>query len=197
MSRYTYLLLLPILTVAAPAAAQEAASTFSGPRVEATVGWDQLRFDLGNLGATGRGRSSDLGYGAAVGYDVALTPNLVGGVEAAATLSNVRFATGDVLNGGYLRERREIDVAGRLGTAITPNTLLYGKVGYANLQVRQATTLAGVNSGRLRDLNGVLLGAGAEVKVSPTAYLKSEYRYTNYQDGYTGNAVMTGLGIRF
>ena len=126
-----------------------------------------------------------------------MPPNVVGGVEAAATLSNVRFSNGDVLNGGYLRERREIDLAGRLGTTVTPNTLLYGKIGYANLQVREAETVAGITSGQLRDLDGLLLGAGAEVQVSPKAYIKSEYRYTDYARGYSGNAIMTGLGIRF
>ena len=197
MSRYAFLLLVTVIAAAEPAVAQETASSFTGPRVEATVGWDQLRFDLQDTGGAGRDKMSDLGYGAAIGYDVALTPSLVGGVEVGGKLSDAAYATGYATNGGYLRDRRELSVAARLGTTVTPNTLLYGKVGYANLQIRQSATIAGVESGSIRDLDGVLLAAGAEVKVSPKAYLKSEYRYTNYQDGYSGNAVTTGLGIRF
>ena len=88
-----------------------------------------------------------------------------------------------------LRSRREFDVAGRIGTPLTANTLLYGKVGYTNLQVREID--------QVRDLDGVMLAAGAEVKVSPNAYLKSEYRYANYGDGYSTNGILTGVGFRF
>ncbi len=50
---------------------------------------------------------------------------------------------------------------------------------------------------QVRDLDGVMLAAGAEVKVSPNAYLKSEYRYANYGDGYSTNGILTGVGFRF
>jgi opacity protein-like surface antigen len=33
------------------------------------------------------------------------------------------------------------------------------------------------------DLDGVLVGAGVEVKLTPSAYRKSEYRYTDYAGG--------------
>lgn len=165
-----------------PAAAQDARA-FEGPRVEATVGLDQLRFDLAAIGGSGRDRSSDIGYGVAVGYDRAVAPHVLLGVEAGTTFSNVSYAD------DALRRRREIDVAARIGTPVSSNALLYGKVGYSNLQVREI--------GNVRDLDGVLLAAGAEVKVSPMAYLKSEYRYANYGDGYTSNGILTGVGIRF
>lgn len=197
MSRYPFFLLLPVLVASRPAVAQEAASSFSGPRIEASVGLDQLRFDLSNVGSAGRSRTSDLGYGAALGYDIALSPSLVAGLEAGVNLSDAAFTTGDAVDGGYLRKRRELTLAGRLGAAITPNALLYGKLGYANLQVRESETTAGVVSGGVRNLDGLLVGAGAEVKVSPNAYLKSEYRYTDYRDGYSGSTVTTGVGLRF
>ena len=88
-----------------------------------------------------------------------------------------------------LRSRREFDFSGRIGTPVTHNALLYGKVGYSNLQVRELD--------QVRDLDGLLLGAGAEVKVSPAAYLKSEYRYVTYGNGYSTNGILTGVGLRF
>lgn len=197
MSRYPFFLLLPVLVASRPAAAQEVASSFTGPRIEATVGLDQLRFDLSDVGSARRGKTSDVGYGAALGYDVALSPNLIAGLEAGVNLSDATFATGDALDGGSLRKRRELTLAARVGAAITPSTLLYGKLGYANLQVRESATTAGVETGDLRNLDGLLVGAGAEVKVSSGAYLKSEYRYTDYRDGYAGSSVMTGVGFRF
>ena len=182
---------------AAPAAAQDATS-FTGPRAEATVGWSQLRFDLSDLG-TGSGRShpSDIAFGGAGGYDVAVSPTMIGGIEVAMQGTDIGLATGTTLNGGRLRARREIDVTGRLGTPITANTLLYGKVGYGNLQLRETRTVAGVAANTIRDLDGLVLGAGVEVKMSPKAYLKTEYRYGNYSYDYTSNQVTTGIGLRF
>lgn len=167
---------------ATPAEAQDA-TAFQGPRVEATVGLDQLRFDISNIGGTGRDKASDIGYGFAVGYDKALSPSLLIGAEAGMNFSGVSYAD------DALRSRREFDVSGRIGTPITHSTLLYGKVGYSNLQVREVD--------QLRNLDGLLLAAGAEVKVSPSAYLKSEYRYVTYGDGYSTNGILTGVGLRF
>ena len=161
---------LSALCAATPAAAQDA-TAFQGPRVEALVGLDQLRFDVSNIGGTGRDKSSDIGYGFALGYDKAISPKVLIGAEAGMTFSDVSYAD------DALRSR------------LTANTLLYGKVGYTNLQVREID--------QVRDLDGVMLAAGAEVKVSPNAYLKSEYRYANYGDGYSTNGILTGVGFRF
>lgn len=189
-------LALAAITAGTPAFAQDA-TEFAGPRVEATVGLDQLRFDLASIGADGRTKASDLGYGIAVGYDAAITPTVLVGIEGGVNLSDNRTVTGDAVNGGEMRQRREITLAGRIGTPLTANTLLYGKVGYANLQLREDQTVSSVTASQTRDLDGVLLGAGVEVKMTPTAYWKSEYRYTNYADGYASNKVLTGVGIRF
>jgi outer membrane immunogenic protein len=105
------------------------------------------------------------------------------------SLSDNGYATAT----GYLRERRELTLAGRLGTPIGDNALLYGKIGYANAQVR----VENLAVSEKRDLDGVLFGAGAEVRITPRVYLKGEYRYTDYADGYVANNIVTGVGIRF
>lgn len=186
--------LLGALLAASPAAAQ----TFTGPRVEATIGWDQMHFDLGNVGQAGRAKQSGLDFGGAVGYDQQVGTNLIAGVEASATGSDTGYTTGTAANGTALREKRDLSIAARLGTKVTPNTLLYGKVGYSNLQVGTTTTAAGtVTSQYNRDLDGVVLGAGLEVAISPKAYLKTEYDYSNYAAGVTKNDILTGIGLRF
>ena len=196
MTRLHILLLTAAMFAGTPALAQEA-TDFTGPRAEASVGLDQLRFDLATLGADGKAKQSDLGYGIALGYDAAITPNLIAGIEGGVNLSDVRYATGNATDGSELRKRRELTLAGRIGTPITPSALLYGKVGYANLQVREDQTVAGVTTSAKDNLDGVLVGAGVEVKLTPSAYWKSEYRYTNYASGVTSNKVTTGVGIRF
>lgn len=184
--------------VLAPRAQAQDASAFQGAHAEAVVGWSQLRFDLSNLnGGAGRGHPSDIAYGGAAGYDVAVSPTLVAGVEAAVQGSDASLSAGTALNGGFLRARREIDLTRRLGVAVTPGTLLYAKLGYGNLQVRDVRTTAGVTSSKIRDIDGLLAGAGVEVKMSPRTYLKTEYRYGNYADNYASNQVMTGIGLRF
>lgn len=172
-----------LTTFCTPSAVAQDAIEFEGARAEIGVGLDQLRFDLSTFGETGRAKSSDLGYGLTLGYDRAVSPTMLIGVEGGLTLSDVGY--GD----DVLRRRRGIDLAARVGTPITPNALLYGKAGYSNLQLRE--------NGQVGEVDGLLLGAGLEVKLSPTAYVKSEYRYYDYARGYTSSAIVTGLGIRF
>ena len=41
------------------------------------------------------------------------------------------------------------------------------------------------------------LGVGAQIGLGSNAYLKTEYRYSNYQDGVDRHQVVGGLGFRF
>ena len=199
MYRFAFPLAAALAAVITPAAAlaQDTAPTFVGPRAEATVGWTQLGFDLAQVGTAGRDHSSDVGYGGAIGYDAALTPTLIGGVDLAVSGSGNSYAVGDATTGSVLRQRRQIDATARLGTRIGPNALLYAKAGYSNLQVRNSTTIAGMTTDALSNLDGYLVGAGGELALTPKTYVKAEYRYTNYGRNYEGNSVLTGVGVRF
>lgn len=190
-----YLLIVSIISAAgfSPANAED----FIGPRAEVLIGWDQLRFDLDDFGEGGRAKPSGLGYGFAVGYDSFLSPEVIGGVEAAINFSGGDYAFGDETTGGSLHVRRDLSLSGRLGTPISPNALLYGKIGYSNFRTRLVETVEGLDSSQLKNLDGILLGVGAEVAISPKTYIKSEYRYTNYEDGVVRNDVLTGIGVRF
>ena len=182
-----------VLVTATPAEAQ----TFTGPRVEATIGWDQLRYDLGTAAGSTREKGTDLGYGVTVGYDREVQPNLVIGVEGGALFSDGDYARNSLMIGNITHVRRDLSVAARIGTRVGASTLLYGKVGYSNLQLAtDALSAAGTTYAR-RNYDGVLLGAGAEVGLTANTYLKSEYRYTNYEDGVSRQNILTGIGIRF
>jgi len=188
----------PVFATALTMGAAQSASAqevLTGPRVEATIGWDQLRFNLGD--GEGRSKQSDLGYGFAAGYDTQLSERLIVGVEGAVTLTDVDHATGDAVDGTGLRAKRELGLFARVGTPLGRNGLLYGKLGYTNLRMRSSITADGVIASDTKDLDGVAVGVGAEVGIGGGAYLKSEYRYSNYQDGFAKNDVLTGVGIRF
>lgn len=138
------------------------ANGFDGPRAEVTVGLDDLRNTADN---------TDVVYGAATGYDRQFG-RVVVGVEA--TAANVF-------------DRADLGVGARLGFVPDEDVLIYGRVGYANLNQRALPTL-----------EGVAVGGGIEANVVGPFYAKAEYRYTDFVNSNAGrHAALIGAGIRF
>ncbi len=181
-------------TLATPAFAQDQGN-LSGFRVEGLVGYD--RPSIADENADG------VLYGMGVGYDFQ-SGNAVFGIEAEATDStaNERVA-GFALPGDELRVRagRDLYVGGRAGAVVGGGTLLYAKAGYTNARVRvdyEDGTAGTINDFTDRtNLDGVRAGAGAQFAIGTNAYLKTEYRYSNYQDGVDRHQVVGGFGFRF
>ncbi|NJR77582.1 outer membrane protein [Sphingomonas corticis] len=189
---------------ALPAAAQEIAP-FTGARVEALVGYDNLQ-DGGDGESDGR---DGVSYGALVGYDFQVG-GLVIGAEGEATDSSVRvrsrenFVAGDSLR---LDAGRDLYVGGRVGYAISPLAMIYAKGGYTNARIesRYSTTSGNVTTTVTdkSDLDGYRVGAGLEYNITPSAYVKGEYRYSHYGDldgidiDLDRHQLMAGVGIRF
>ncbi|HEY0624343.1 outer membrane protein [Sphingomonas sp.] len=183
----------------APAFAQDA--TFTGPRVEALVG-----YDAASDGTDGDAGSSDgVTYGGAIGYDVQLGGAVIG-AEAELTGSSVDTRADSLLAAGdrlVVDMGRDIYLGARAGVAITPTTLLYAKGGYTNARVNTTYETGSSRTEISEDMEGFRVGAGAEFKLSGNAYLKGEYRYSNYGkiDGYDidvdRHQLVAGVGIRF
>lgn len=144
------------------AAAPAMANDFNGPRVEITAGFDDLKNGTDDTKVT---------YGATTGYDRQFG-RVVVGVEA--TAANVF-------------DRADLGVGARLGVVPSKDVLIYGRVGYANLNQRQAPNLEGVS-----------VGGGIEANVVGPFYAKAEYRYTDFSNSNAGrHGVFAGAGIRF
>ena len=181
-------------TLATPAFAQDQGN-LSGFRIEGLVGYD--RPSIQDESADG------VAYGVGVGYDFQ-SGNAVFGLEAEASDSsaNERVA-GVVLPGDELRVRagRDLYVGGRVGAVVGGRTLLYAKAGYTNARVRvdyEDGTAGTINDFTDRtNLDGVRAGAGAQFSIGSNAFLKTEYRYSNYQDGVDRHQVVGGFGFRF
>jgi len=172
-------------TAAAPALAQDSAASFSGPRVEGVVGWDRVSNDGHDNGVT---------YGIGAGYDMRFG-NIVAGLETELSDSNVKECQFGAVCASM---GRDIYVGGRVGTVLGGRTLLYAKAGYTNARARLTGTAPdGTTIGGHTNLDGVRVGAGAEYALTSNAYLKAEYRYSNYQDGFQRNQVVGGFGFRF
>ena len=150
------------LVAATPAVAQNNAE-FTGARVEATVGVNDIQNSPD---------ANDIVYGGAVGFDLPVGQNFTVGVEA--NTSNI------------FESERQIGAAARVGYAFTPKTLGYVKGGYNNYR--------NVFS---RDLDGFVVGAGLEHKISRMTYVKAEGRYSDFDARQGDVAAVVGIGIRF
>ncbi len=190
-----YLLAVLLAGAAAtPAAAQEA-SPFTGLRVEGIVGYDTT--DVEDEGSGG------VAYGAQVGYDIQ-SGGAVFGIEGEISDSTVDECVNGVdLPGDTLCAQldRDLYVGGRIGAAVSRNVLVYGKAGYTNGRVAldyedgTAGTAADFDVGE--NLDGVRVGGGLEFALGPNSYAKTEYRYSNYEQGFDRHQVVAGFGFRF
>lgn len=185
---------------ALPAAAQTAAP-FTGPRIEALAGWDNLQD-----GSDGDSEGRDgFVYGGAIGYDVQLG-GLVAGAEAELTDSTTRARSYNALAAGdrfQVEAGRDIYVGGRLGYVISPQAMIYGKAGYTNARIEARYDDPTLSIRDHANLDGFRVGAGLEYNITPSAYVKGEYRYSHYGEieDYDIDAdrhqLLAGVGIRF
>ena len=187
---------------ATPAAAQDR-EPFTGPRVEANIGYDNTHAK----GVPAELATVDgLRLGVAAGYDLALASNVRAGVEAGigfnvADTTRATFATPTGTDRFRLSNGRDIDVSLRLGYVVGPRTMIYAKAGWANSEARvRVDHKVGNAVTTVRDSgvdNGVRFGGGVEQMLGDHAYAKAEYRYTAYGEGVNRHQALVGFGYRF
>jgi outer membrane immunogenic protein len=183
--------------IAAPALAQDAGADngrFTGFRVEGLAGYDRVNAD---------GHSDGVTYGAGVGYDFQ-AGNMVVGIEGEAADSTVDecvSGTVTIADSLCVKAGRDLYAGGRIGAVVGSNTLLYAKAGYTNARVNSdyedgtAGTAADFNLHQ--NLDGIRAGVGAEFGVGSNAFIKAEYRYSNYEQGIERHQGVVGVGLRF
>ncbi|MBC2666508.1 porin family protein [Novosphingobium flavum] len=225
MSKTTLLLAAAtaVSAVALPgiAAAQDGREPFVGPRVEAIVGYDHLRsgssVDIDNTRDL-KQSIDGVTYGVGVGYDAALGNSVRAGVEAELSDSTAKWDNNNgkpnVFNLGRVSADRDIYVGGRVGFVTSPSTMVYVKGGYTNARFGLIGTNGTVSRDQRLDTDGYRVGAGIEHQLSGNAYVKAEYRYSNYKkaefdfNGTTPDSsrfqidtdrhqVVVGAGLRF
>ena len=177
---------------ATPALAQED-SSYTGPRVEVIGGFDRVK--------VGGGSDGGIAFGVGVGYDFQVGGAVLG-IEAEAAESTVKDCETDAIVLGdelCVRAKRDFYAGARIG-AVTGSTLIYAKAGYTNarLVVDYDDGAGGAGNFTLGDnLDGVRAGVGVEHSFSGHAYIKAEYRYSNYEAGFQRHQLVGGLGFRF
>lgn len=189
MKKFALFLASGVAVAAVPAFAQEANSTFTGPRVEAIVGYDVTKAgsSVDNDTTQSDDESIDgLLYGIGAGFDFA-AGGVVLGVEGEYTDSSAKtgFDNGDFEGFGFgnVKAGRDLYVGGRVGFIAAPSTLIYAKAGYTNARF---DVLASDGTTELKsnfDTDGYRLGAGVEQAISENTFAKVEYRYSHYKEG--------------
>jgi outer membrane immunogenic protein len=177
-------------TVATPALAQDAASPFTGFRIEGLVGYDVLKSGERNDGVDTDENNGDeslegVSYGVGAGFDFDLG-GVVAGVEAEYSDSSGEQEADETLDGIPFTSRiatgRDIYVGGRIGVRAAPSTLVYAKGGYTNTSIEFAAESADDRFELDSNVDGWRLGAGVEQLFGPNMYGKLEYRYSNYNN---------------
>lgn len=175
---------------ATPAFAQDAtAPAFSGPYVQATIGYDKSKSgseaDIDNL--RDRKQSIDgLVYGGGLGYDFAAGDRLRVGAEAEITDSTAKWsgsADNTAFNLGRVKAGRDLYAGARVGYVASPSTMLYVKGGYTNARYNVIGTDGTTRLKQNLDTDGYRLGGGVEYALNPSTFARIEYRYSNYKEG--------------
>jgi outer membrane immunogenic protein len=189
-------------TIATPALAQTHSNT--GPRIEATVGWDRV-----SLSAEGDSVSnSGVTYGGELGYDYQIGTGAVLGAYAGIDGSSSKECVSAGTERACIKAGRNFTLGGRIGAPIRANSLVYVKGGYSNGRLSATYTDTAVpsdNQSGGQNLDGFHVGAGVQVGMRNGFYGKAEYVYTRYSTSdlfgddtrFDRHRVLAGVGYRF
>ena len=156
--------------LATPAFAQEANPTFTGPRIEGTLGYDHV--GAGSSVSNNNGRDDQkidgLLYGGGIGYDFA-AGGVVLGIEGEITGSTAKSeqqAYTSTFGFGRVTAGRDLYVGARAGILATPSTMVYVKGGYTNAKLNVLAGNTTTTTDTSFKLDGWRVGAGAERALS-------------------------------
>lgn len=210
-----------------PAQAQDTGGTFTGPRIQAQVGWDRVGIniqDQRNFG--GRGdfpggseQDNEVSYGGEIGFDADLGGFVVG-AYAGADFSNsnepfdFNSATTPPTARLTLEAERNLYAGARVGIVAAPNILLYGKGGFSRGRLQdQRNGTPTINYPTNEDnFDGYHFGGGLEVALGRMFYIRADYTHTRYETldlpaqtnaaqrlelHFNRNQITGAIGVRF
>lgn len=202
-----------VVAVAAPASATDA-TKFNGPRIEGRVGYEFVNSGVRNITEFGqRGQFGDDAsgekpvYGVEAGYDMPLGNFVFGGyVGFEHTDTTIRSPSSPY----EFKTKGNFTAGVRGGFAVTPDVLIYAKVGYSRGNQKPSMFLAGSNPALFNNYDnsrdGIHVGGGVEVPVIDRFYVRADYvfhRYNSFDVGsdqrlrFNRHELVAGFGVRF
>lgn len=195
------------------------ARDFPGARVDVNIGWDHVTGKVSvhdpsiPSGVSLKDSTDGMLYGATVGYDVPVGPNIYAGIEASIDLvDNSRCLTLVDVGTDCFKLRRNLAVGARVGTAVSKAMMLYVGAAYVNGRATVSYTDAvdpTYDYAESDTRDGYRLSVGLEHRLGGMTYGKLEYRYSNYADykgsygttsaslGFDRSQIVAGIGLRF
>jgi outer membrane immunogenic protein len=181
---------------------------WEGPWVGAHIGMGSTNYDISGSvyngsGTLGEVNLPDLGgqgplFGIQAGYGFRISPTLIGGIQLDASMTDITndtylYIAGDAIGPGSpeiaatyeLQPRTMYGLSARLGYLTSPDTQVYGLVGYGQANFRGTLDLEvdGTSTfGGQYDFNGngMILGVGIETRIGRSTSLGIEYRYSDF-----------------
>ena len=172
------------------------AAVTSGARIEAVAGWDHASFDLGDLGVDGDLNSDGIVFGIGAGYDFAVSTGASVGIDIEGTLSTAELDFTDGTDSAELSVGRDLYAGARVTFALSPNANMYVKAGYTNARVKAEFTSGGITDSESANADGIRGGVGLVFDIGSNGYIGGEYRYSNYEAGFSRHQAVAVLGFR-
>jgi outer membrane immunogenic protein len=197
--------------------AQEAPTSFTGPRAELRIGGETttagVLVDDGAEASYGEDDQEGITFAGEVGYDLPVGDKFVAGPYAGLDFSSVARCQQVFGNDeACLEADRTITLGARAGFRAGSNILLYLKGGYSRTRLTFTYEGDDIGFGPIdedEDVEGFHVGTGVELGLGGGAYTRLEYVYTDYADGridlddaqiatdMNRQQVLVGLGFRF
>ena len=188
MRKFVVATILAGTAVATPALAQDVGPTFTGPRVEAILGYDHVGAgsDVDNNNGRDDQSIDGLLYGVGAGYDINLGSAVVGveGEYTDSTAKSDRYDLTDQFGFGRVSQGRDLYIGARAGILASPNTLVYVKGGYTNTKLNVLAGDTDETTDTAFKLDGWRIGGGVERAINQNTFAKLEYRYSKYDSAH-------------
>lgn len=188
----------------APAHAQDSDENFEGAKFGVQAGWERRKIDEILLPAPNSARlndkSSGISYGGFLGYD-AQFDKMVLGVEADFS-PNGKTLRSALTGGGSIEldSKWAASISARAGVAVTPNILVYGRLGYGlnrySVQRFAAGNTTPITTSKTTG-DGLIYGGGLEYAINRNASFRMEYRHNDNERSLRSDQVLGGLTLRF
>jgi len=185
-----YALAAVLAFVPGAAMAQDADAKLDGVRAEARIGYETPTVsDSSGIYKIG----SAVSYGGEIGFDLKVGSKVQVGPYAAYEFSSVKLCD----TGACIKEDGNLAVGGRIGVAVSPKVVIYGKVGYTHITFSANAAFGGGSASK----DGVQGAIGVDYNINRNVYLMIEANYGDY--GSLGSVNLArrqlagGVGFRF